>query len=242
MPSVLIFIITVLLLATDFYYLKNIAGRRLVGLRWWNEVDTSTGDSHWVFESQDRGGDASGAGAQNLTDKRFFWLALYAQPALWVGLAIFAIIRFENPIWLSLVGEFFPASFLSYRFCCCVSITLDAPVSGEEKWIRLSAAENISKEGVDCCLLLSYFQGTKPIDFSNCHALFFSNKYLQIYSHRPRSHHHKHDRLLAVRSLQPRVQFSVERDVFGGHSPEPGWWCFQSSFWGQPMRRCPERE
>lgn len=64
-----------------------------------------------MFESQDRGGDASGVGAQNLTDKRFFWLALYAQPGLWVGLAIFAIVRFENPIWLSLVGGFSP--FLS---------------------------------------------------------------------------------------------------------------------------------
>ena len=65
--SVLVFIITMLLLAADFYYLKNIAGRRLVGLRWWNEVDTSTGDSHWVFESQDR----SGEGGQNATDKRY---------------------------------------------------------------------------------------------------------------------------------------------------------------------------
>ena len=65
--SVLVFIITMLLLAADFYYLKNIAGRRLVGLRWWNEVDTGTGDSHWVFESQDR----SGEGGQNATDKRY---------------------------------------------------------------------------------------------------------------------------------------------------------------------------
>ncbi|KAL2041417.1 hypothetical protein N7G274_005799 [Stereocaulon virgatum] len=95
---VLCFIIVMLLLAADFYYLKNIAGRRLVGLRWWNEVDTNTGNSHWVFESQDR----SGEGGQNATDKRFFWLALYAQPALWVGLAIFAIVKFEF-IWLSLV-------------------------------------------------------------------------------------------------------------------------------------------
>ena len=36
---------------------------------------------------------------------RFFWLALYAQPGLWVGLAILALVRFENPIWLSLNGE-----------------------------------------------------------------------------------------------------------------------------------------
>ncbi|KAI4183393.1 MAG: hypothetical protein L6R41_005423 [Letrouitia leprolyta] len=102
---ILIFIITMLLLAADFYYLKNIAGRRLVGLRWWNEVNTATGDSHWVFESQDRSGSVeSGAPTQNATDKRFFWLALYAQPALWVTLAIVSVVRLLNPIWLSLVA------------------------------------------------------------------------------------------------------------------------------------------
>lgn len=89
-----------LLLAADFYYLKNIAGRRLVGLRWWNEVDTGTGNSHWVFESSD-----PSTRTINATDSRFFWMALYVQPLLWVGLAIVAIVRFSNPIWLSLVGE-----------------------------------------------------------------------------------------------------------------------------------------
>jgi hypothetical protein len=98
--SVLIFIITILLLATDFYYLKNIAGRRLVGLRWWNEVDAQSGDSHWVFESSD-----PSTKTINATDSRFFWLAIYAQPLLWVGLAIVAIVRFEF-IWLTLVGEY----------------------------------------------------------------------------------------------------------------------------------------
>ncbi|KAL8774845.1 MAG: hypothetical protein Q9209_000784 [Squamulea sp. 1 TL-2023] len=101
---ILVFIITILLLAADFYYLKNIAGRRLVGLRWWNEVDPASGDSHWVFESQDRSGSAeSGAPSQNATDKRFFWLALYVQPALWVVLAIVSVVRLLNPIWLSLI-------------------------------------------------------------------------------------------------------------------------------------------
>ena len=106
--SVFVFIITMLLLATDFYYLKNIAGRRLVGLRWWNEVDTGTGDSHWVFESQDRSGGTDDNGRerpnQNMTDKRFFWLALYCQPALWIVLGVLAIIKFEF-IWLILIGE-----------------------------------------------------------------------------------------------------------------------------------------
>jgi len=95
---VLVFILTLLLLSIDFYYLKNIAGRRLVGLRWWNEVNTTTGDSHWVFESASRGD------TQNATDKRFFWLSMYVAPALWVGLGVLAIVRFLNVIWLVIVA------------------------------------------------------------------------------------------------------------------------------------------
>jgi len=91
---VLVFILTLLLLSIDFYYLKNIAGRRLVGLRWWNEVNISTGESHWVFES------APAERQPNATDKRFFWLSMYVVPALWVGLAILAILRLQNFIWL----------------------------------------------------------------------------------------------------------------------------------------------
>jgi ABC-type dipeptide/oligopeptide/nickel transport system permease component len=37
------------------------------------------------------------------TDKRFFWMALYAEPAFWVALAIVAIVRFKF-VWLTLVG------------------------------------------------------------------------------------------------------------------------------------------
>lgn len=98
---VMIFIITILLLAADFYYLKNIAGRRLVGLRWWNEVDPTSGDSHWVFESSE-----PGTKTINATDSRFFWLAMYAQPLLWVALAILALIRLKF-IWLPLVGKWY---------------------------------------------------------------------------------------------------------------------------------------
>ncbi|KAJ0166089.1 Golgi apparatus membrane protein TVP23 [Colletotrichum tanaceti] len=94
---IMIFIITILLLAADFYYLKNIAGRRLVGLRWWNEVDAQTGDSQWVFESSE-----PGTKTVNPTDSRFFWLALYTQPILWVLLAVFALVRLQF-LWLPLV-------------------------------------------------------------------------------------------------------------------------------------------
>ena len=101
---ILVFVLTVVLLSFDFYYLKNIAGRRLVGLRWWNEVNPQTGDSHWVFESAD-----PETRTQNATDRRFFWLALYAQPALWVLMGVVAIIKIISlsdltPLWITLVG------------------------------------------------------------------------------------------------------------------------------------------
>jgi hypothetical protein len=93
-----------LLLSADFYNLKNIAGRRLVGLRWWNEVDptSTTGDSHMVYESLDP--QDPDVRKINAVDRRFFWAALYAQPVLWVVLAIVAVVRLEF-IWLTLVGE-----------------------------------------------------------------------------------------------------------------------------------------
>jgi hypothetical protein len=46
----LVFVITILLLAFDFWTVKNISGRLLVGLRWWNEIQPD-GSNKWVFES-----------------------------------------------------------------------------------------------------------------------------------------------------------------------------------------------
>ena len=45
------FIVCILLLAFDFWTVKNVSGRLLVGLRWWNEVKED-GTNVWVFESK----------------------------------------------------------------------------------------------------------------------------------------------------------------------------------------------
>lgn len=47
-----IFVFTILLLSADFWTVKNITGRLLVGLRWWNYIDDD-GQSHWVYESKE---------------------------------------------------------------------------------------------------------------------------------------------------------------------------------------------
>lgn len=137
------FILTLLLLSADFYYLKNIAGRRLVGLRWWNEVNVTTGDSHWVFESSDPNTRTIAA-----TDKRFFWLSLYVAPAFWVGLAVLAIIKLSSVIWLSLVGEWLgftigkeTRELMSYSY---------RPYSHHHEYGGLLAVRQV-QPGVDAC-------------------------------------------------------------------------------------------
>lgn len=47
---ILSFIIIVLLLAADFWTVKNVTGRLLVGLRWWHYVKED-GTNVWMFES-----------------------------------------------------------------------------------------------------------------------------------------------------------------------------------------------
>ncbi|CAE8583786.1 unnamed protein product, partial [Polarella glacialis] len=44
------FILCTIFAALDFWTVKNISGRLLVGLRWWNLV-RDDGTSEWVFES-----------------------------------------------------------------------------------------------------------------------------------------------------------------------------------------------
>ena len=84
-------------------------------------MDPQTGDSQWVFESSD-----PATKVINATDSRFFWIALYSQPLLWVGLAVVAIFRFEF-IWLTLVGMLFCIGFweeLLIRTVIALSLTI----------------------------------------------------------------------------------------------------------------------
>ena len=46
---IICFSLTLFCLAIDFWYTKNIGGRLLCGLRWWNKVHDD-GKSEWIFE------------------------------------------------------------------------------------------------------------------------------------------------------------------------------------------------
>ncbi|KAM7277287.1 hypothetical protein ACFE04_019153 [Oxalis oulophora] len=87
---VIVFVITVVLAALDFWVVKNVSGRILVGLRWWNEINDE-GESIWKFESLDQ----QSLARMNKKDSWLFWWTLYLNAAAWVVLCIFSVIKFQ---------------------------------------------------------------------------------------------------------------------------------------------------
>ncbi|ODN92022.1 cytoplasmic protein [Cryptococcus wingfieldii CBS 7118] len=85
---VLSIVMVVVLLSLDFWNTRNVAGRTLVGLRYWNEVDEE-GESSWVFECRDP------SRAANPVDAKMFWIALYAYPLGWLALFIVSLLKFS---------------------------------------------------------------------------------------------------------------------------------------------------
>ncbi|KAG6503593.1 Golgi apparatus membrane protein-like protein ECHIDNA [Zingiber officinale] len=87
---VIIFVVTVFLAALDFWVVKNVSGRILVGLRWWNEINEE-GESIWKFECLDQ----ESLARMNKKDSWLFWWTLYLTAVAWIFLAIFSLLRFQ---------------------------------------------------------------------------------------------------------------------------------------------------
>lgn len=98
------FVFILLCLAADFWAVKNVTGRLLVGLRWRNQVDPVTGNSTWVYESRSAGqyqyfnflfkcfleGFKAKPVLQN--ESNIFWGALVICPLLWVFFAFMSLL------------------------------------------------------------------------------------------------------------------------------------------------------
>jgi len=96
---VITFILATILAALDFWTVKNITGRILVGLRWWNHVKDD-GSSQWVFESIPE------ETMLNSTDRTIFWFFVYLWPAIWAVLLVLNVIAFSLN-WVLLDGMVF---------------------------------------------------------------------------------------------------------------------------------------
>jgi hypothetical protein len=88
-------VLVILLLAFDFWTVKNVTGRLLVGLRWWSHV-TEDGRNEWVFESLENMNEV------NANDSRVFWAGLYIPVVAWGGLFVIDVLKF-NLQWLVVV-------------------------------------------------------------------------------------------------------------------------------------------
>jgi len=101
---ILIFVFVVLCLAFDFWTVKNVTGRLLVRMRWWNHIKED-GTAEWKYESKTIN-DASSAvdplrQQQENKDSRLFWTSLYLTPCAWILLCVACIVKF-NLKWLPL--------------------------------------------------------------------------------------------------------------------------------------------
>lgn len=82
------FVLCIVLLAFDFWTVKNVSGRLLVGLRWWSYV-REDGSNEWVFESLEDMAEIS------LLDSNLFWITLYSTPVIWALLFIIGFLRLK---------------------------------------------------------------------------------------------------------------------------------------------------
>jgi len=113
---VLTFVVVTILSAMDFWTVKNVSGRLLVGLRWWNDVDEA-GENHWRFESFEVGlawfsGCATPHGMPlrpqdqrfiHPTDSSFFWAVLFLTPLVWSVITLYEVITLKI-MWALLTG------------------------------------------------------------------------------------------------------------------------------------------
>jgi hypothetical protein len=106
------FISVIFLHAMDFWVVKNITGRLLVGLRWWNKVEDD-GTSKWLFESKK---DRSKILAVH---SRLFWIGLFIFPVFWLLVSVVSLFKLSwGYMTLCIVGMIMTGSN-AYGYILC---------------------------------------------------------------------------------------------------------------------------
>ena len=72
MSDSLEFVFVVIFSSLDFWFIKNVSGRILVGLRYWNEIKQD-GSEVWVYENENEKKNSS-------IDTKIFWGSIYLTP------------------------------------------------------------------------------------------------------------------------------------------------------------------
>lgn len=96
---ILTFFLTSILLSLDFWTVKNVTGRILVGMRWWYEI-TKDGETVWMFENCNESKNTN-TNVSSSTDKSVFWVTTYGWALLWVVIIVFQFLSLKFQ-WISL--------------------------------------------------------------------------------------------------------------------------------------------
>mmetsp|Transcript_74673 Transcript_74673/g.86699 ORF Transcript_74673/g.86699 Transcript_74673/m.86699 type:complete len:246 (-) Transcript_74673:119-856(-) len=86
--QILAFIMVIVFSAVDFWVVKNVTGRLLVGLRWWS-APNDEGDEDWYFESYDQ------RLIPNAVDSKFFWYSQISLFVFWLVFSVFSVLGFR---------------------------------------------------------------------------------------------------------------------------------------------------
>ncbi len=124
------FILVVILSAFDFWFVKNVSGRILVGLRWWNEIKED-GSEVWIYESDHEKRATS-------IDTTIFWGSLYITPIFWIVMTFIKLIGFKIMYFLECLIAFILTFSNTIGYYKC---------SGEQKKKLTSFLANKGQEG-----------------------------------------------------------------------------------------------
>ena len=80
--------VVVILAAVDYWVVKNLSGRLLVGLRWWVDFD-ELGEEHWKFECKVNERDV------NPANEKVFWWTLVLFSLIWSVLLVINVLRLD---------------------------------------------------------------------------------------------------------------------------------------------------
>ena len=131
----LIYLSVILIGAVDFWITKNVSGRFLVGLRWWNEVKEG-GKEVWIFESKNEKTEAT-------ADKSIFWTSLYVNGGGWAILFLFKLITLSITNAIIAFTMLMFAGINLYGFFKC-----SKEQQGKLNKLGTRAVSNIAKEGI----------------------------------------------------------------------------------------------
>lgn len=102
-----VFVITIIFLSMDFWTVKNITGRLLAGLRWWNHIDED-GKSQWIFEnkknmkSNPNAMKSNNSMIESTSEKRIFWSAIIMADIIWVVFLMISFLTFSFR-WMTII-------------------------------------------------------------------------------------------------------------------------------------------